>query len=54
MHNLHGIPGIFGGIAGAVITALAQVDSYGYEGFVVSSLLQQILYTLPLRKPNLT
>ncbi|RMX37628.1 hypothetical protein pdam_00007870 [Pocillopora damicornis] len=32
VHNLHGIPGIFGGIAGAVITALAQVDSYGYEG----------------------
>lgn len=32
VHNLHGIPGIFGGIAGAIITALAQVDSYGYEG----------------------
>ncbi|PFX22508.1 ammonium transporter Rh type A-like [Stylophora pistillata] len=32
VHNLHGIPGIFGGIAGSVVTALAEVDSYGYEG----------------------
>lgn len=32
VHNLHGMPGILGGIAGAVAAAHAGVNKYGYDG----------------------
>lgn len=32
VHNLHGIPGIIGGIAGAVTASIANIDLYGEEG----------------------
>ncbi|KAM5206933.1 ammonium transporter Rh type C isoform 1-T3 [Hipposideros larvatus] len=32
IHNLHGIPGIIGGIVGAVTAACANVHTYGQEG----------------------
>lgn len=31
VHNLHGMPGILGGIAGAVAAAHADVNKYGYD-----------------------
>ncbi|XP_036133995.1 ammonium transporter Rh type C [Molossus molossus] len=34
IHNLHGIPGIIGGIVGAVTAACATSDIYGEEGLV--------------------
>lgn len=34
IHNLHGIPGIIGGIVGAVTAACANTDVYGEEGLV--------------------
>ncbi|XP_019495636.1 PREDICTED: ammonium transporter Rh type C [Hipposideros armiger] len=34
IHNLHGIPGIIGGIVGAVTAACANVHTYGQEGLV--------------------
>ncbi|XP_012638694.1 ammonium transporter Rh type C isoform X2 [Microcebus murinus] len=33
IHNLHGIPGILGGIVGAVTAAFASPEVYGKEGF---------------------
>ncbi|EDO36089.1 predicted protein [Nematostella vectensis] len=32
VNNLHGMPGILGGIAGAVISAHAQPETYGHQG----------------------
>ncbi|KAL9951041.1 hypothetical protein ACROYT_G043633 [Oculina patagonica] len=32
VNNLHGMPGILGGIAGAIAAAHADVDKYGYDG----------------------
>lgn len=32
VNNLHGMPGIFGGIAGAIVAAGADAQTYGYEG----------------------
>ncbi|XP_058150662.1 ammonium transporter Rh type C [Dasypus novemcinctus] len=34
IHNLHGMPGIIGGIVGAVTAACATTDVYGQEGLV--------------------
>uniref|UniRef100_A0A6P8HG80 Ammonium transporter Rh type B-like n=1 Tax=Actinia tenebrosa TaxID=6105 RepID=A0A6P8HG80_ACTTE len=32
IHNLHGMPGIIGAVAGAIIAAQAEHEAYGYEG----------------------
>ncbi|KAK3750085.1 hypothetical protein QZH41_017119, partial [Actinostola sp. cb2023] len=32
VHNLHGIPGIIAGVAGAVAVVIADAKTYGYEG----------------------
>ncbi|CAI9157639.1 unnamed protein product [Rangifer tarandus platyrhynchus] len=32
VHNLHGLPGIIGGIAGSVMASIASIDLYGEEG----------------------
>ncbi|KXJ18333.1 ammonium transporter Rh type A [Exaiptasia diaphana] len=32
IHNLHGMPGLLGGIAGAIIASQAEPEMYGYEG----------------------
>ncbi|XP_058956016.2 ammonium transporter Rh type B-B [Pocillopora verrucosa] len=32
VNNLHGMPGIFGGIAGAIVSASADFQTYGYDG----------------------
>ncbi|XP_038603480.1 ammonium transporter Rh type C isoform X2 [Tachyglossus aculeatus] len=34
IHNLHGMPGIIGGIVGSVTAATANVGIYGKEGFI--------------------
>ena len=31
VHNLHGMPGVIAGIVGAVTSALASFDTYGYR-----------------------
>ena len=35
VNNLHGMPGIFGGIAGAIVSASADFQTYGYDGYVI-------------------
>lgn len=37
VHNLHGMPGVLAGVAGAIVASMASADSYGMrwvEGFV--------------------
>uniref|UniRef100_A0A8V0ZB71 Rh family C glycoprotein n=1 Tax=Gallus gallus TaxID=9031 RepID=A0A8V0ZB71_CHICK len=34
IHNLHGMPGLIGGIVGAITAAAATEDVYGKEGFI--------------------
>ena len=31
VHNLHGMPGILGAVAGAIAAGFATVDVYGYR-----------------------
>lgn len=32
VHNLHAMPGVIGGVVGAITAAAATVDVYGKEG----------------------
>jgi len=32
IHNLHGMPGVLGAVAGAIIASQAEAEVYGYEG----------------------
>ncbi len=34
IHNLHAMPGVIGGIVGAITAASASVSVYGQEGYV--------------------
>lgn len=34
IHNLHAMPGLLGGIVGAITAALASESVYGHEGWV--------------------
>lgn len=34
IHNLHAMPGVVGGIVGAITAASASVEVYGHEGWV--------------------
>lgn len=34
IHNLHAMPGVIGGIVGAITAAAASEDVYGKEGWV--------------------
>lgn len=40
IHNLHGMPGLLGGIAGAILASQAEPEVYGYEGYVYNSSLR--------------
>ncbi len=37
IHNLHAMPGVIGGIVGAITAAAATESVYGTEGWVVTS-----------------
>lgn len=34
IHNLHAMPGVIGGIVGAITAAAATEEVYGHEGYV--------------------
>lgn len=34
IHNLHAMPGVIGGIVGAITAASASIEVYGHEGWV--------------------
>lgn len=46
VHNLHGMPGIIGGIVGAITAANANADTYGYNGYVMSSTKDVLSYPI--------
>lgn len=35
IHNLHALPGVIGGIVGAITAAAASESVYGHEGWVL-------------------
>lgn len=41
IHNLHGMPGILGAIAGAILASQAEPDVYGYEGWGLANINRQ-------------
>nr|XP_008537139.1 PREDICTED: ammonium transporter Rh type C isoform X2 [Equus przewalskii] len=53
IHNLHGIPGIIGGITGAVTAAFANSAVYGEEGCLNTRGLPSVLSTPPSDPQNL-